>query len=126
MHLLLTNQQLWVTLIGSIVPLGGYVINKFAPWISESVKGVVQVVLAAVAGGLYTAIDTSVFGLNQTTVSLVFSAVVAALAAHNFLWKPAKINTLLGAREHQVPAAPSPVPVTPATSDVPASSATLR
>jgi hypothetical protein len=126
MHLILKNQQLWVILIGSIVPLGGYVLNKIGPWASESVKGIVQVVLAAVAGALYTAIDTSVLGFNQTTVSLVFSAVAAALLAHNFLWKPAKINTLLGAKEHQVPTAISPIPVTPATSEAPASSSTLR
>lgn len=122
MHLILKDQQLWVILIGSIVPLGGYVLNRISPWVSESVKGIVQVILAAIVGGLYTALDTSVFGFNQTTVSLVFSAVAAALVAHNFLWKPAKINTLLGATEHQVPAAPSPVPVSPAISDAPAAS----
>jgi hypothetical protein len=108
MHLLFTNDQLWILLIGSIVPLGGYVLNHVAPWASETIKGVIQVVLAAAAGALYTALETSVFGWNEKTLSLVFSAVVAALFAHNLLWKPAKVNTRLGAQEHTVPVAPVP------------------
>lgn len=102
MNLILGNHQFWVILIGSIVPLGGYVINRLGPWVSETVKGIVQVVLAAVVGALYAALDTNVFGLNEPTVQLVFSAVAAALMAHNFLWKPAKVNTKLGATERTV------------------------
>lgn len=113
MHLLFTNDQLWILLIGSIVPLGGYVLNRLAPWVAESVKGVVQIVLAALAGALYTALQTSVFGWNEKTLSLVFSAVVAALFAHNLLWKPSKINTVLGASEHTVPVKPVPSGDTP-------------
>jgi hypothetical protein len=99
MHLILGNHQFWVILIGAIVPIGGYILNRLGPWVSESVKALVQVVLAAVAGALYVALDTNVFGFNEPTIQLVFSAVAAALLAHNFLWKPAKINEKLGATE---------------------------
>lgn len=113
MHLLLDNQQLWVVLIGSIVPIGGYLLNKVAPWVNETTKALVHVALAAGAGALYTALETSVFGWNEKTLSLVFSAVAAALFAHNLLWKPAKVNTRLGAIEHTVPVAPVPAGDTP-------------
>jgi hypothetical protein len=99
MNLLLDNPQFWAILVGSIVPLGGYVINRMAPWVDESVKATVTVVLAAIATGLYTALDTSVFGFNEPTFQLVFSGIFAALMAHKILWKPARINEKLGAIE---------------------------
>lgn len=99
MNLLLDNHQLWVMLIGGLTPLITYLINKVAPWTTETVKGAIQVIMAAVTGALYTALDTNVFGWNSTTAQLVISAIVAALMAHNWLYKPAKINTKLGATE---------------------------
>lgn len=99
MDLLLSNTQTWVILIGALVPLGGYVINRFAPWVSEQVKALVQVLLAAVSGALYTALETNSFGWNGTTIELVLSAVAAALFAHNLLYRPGKINSKLGATE---------------------------
>lgn len=99
MNLLLDNPQLWVILIGSIVPLGGYILNKVGPWVDETTKAFVQVLLAAVATALYTALDTNVFGVNDDTLQLVLTGVVAALAAHKLLWKPARVNERLGAIE---------------------------
>jgi hypothetical protein len=97
---LLPNEQLVVLFIGALIPLVGYVLNRYAPWISESVKGVVQVALAAVAGGVYAAIEApGDLGFDNTTFQLILSSVVAALFAHNMLWKPAKVNTKLGATE---------------------------
>lgn len=95
-HLALSNDQLWVFLIGTIVPLGGYVLNRLGPWASETVKAAVHVALAAIAAGLYTALETKVFGVNTQTLELVVTAVVAALGAHHWLWKPATVNTKLG------------------------------
>lgn len=99
MNLILGNHQFWVLVIGSIVPLGGYLLNRVAPWVDETVKGIVQVILAALASALYAALDTNVFGWNNATFQLVVTGVVAALMAHNLLWRPAKVNVKLGATE---------------------------
>lgn len=97
MHLLLANTQLVVMALGFVSPLVGYILNHVGPWVDEKVKGVVQVLVAAVVAGLYTALNTSVFGWNDTTLQLVGSAVFAALMAHHWLWKPSGISTALGA-----------------------------
>lgn len=96
-QLVLSTDQLWVFLIGAIVPLGGYVLNRLGPWVDETVKAVVHVVLAAAAAALYTALETHVFGANTQTLELVVTAVIAALGAHHWLWKPATVNAKLGA-----------------------------
>lgn len=97
--LLLDHKQTIVLLIGSLVPMGGYVVNRFAPWTNETVKGAVQVLLAAVAGALYIALDNGTLGLNSNTLQLIGSSVLAALAAHHWFYKPAKVNEKLGATE---------------------------
>lgn len=95
-ELLISDNQLVVLLIGSIVPLGGYFLNKYAPWASESVKGVVQVVLMGVAGGLYTVLATDITGFENIAQQCL-SSIVAGLFAHNTLWKPADVNIKFGA-----------------------------
>lgn len=95
-QLLLSNDQLWVLLIGSIVPLGGYIFNKIMPWKTETTKAIVQVVLMAVAGTAYTALATDIGGFTGF-VQQAFSATVAGLFAHNILWKPGNINIKFGA-----------------------------
>lgn len=97
--MLLGNNQLWVLIIGALVPLATYVLNRVGPWVSETVKAAVLVIVAAVAGALYVAIAQPNFGWNVQTRELVLTAVVSALAAHGWLWKPAKVNTKLGATE---------------------------
>ena len=94
--LALAGVQVWALLAGALMPLGVYVLNHAAPWADEKVKAVVQVVLAAVAGGIAQAIDTGGVGWNDATLELVLTSVVAALFAHGFLFKPAGINTALG------------------------------
>jgi hypothetical protein len=96
---LFPTEQVVVLFIGFFVPLVGYILNNKAPWVSEQIKAIIQVALAAAAGAIYTAVGDPNFGWNNTTFQLVLSAVVAALVAHKFLWQPAKINTSLGATE---------------------------
>lgn len=98
-QLLLDNRQTLVLLIGSLVPMVTYVINRKAPWIDESVKGMIQVLVAAVAGALTIALDNGTLAFDRPTLQLVGSSVVAALVAHNFFYKPSKINKRLGAIE---------------------------
>lgn len=94
---LLPWPQLWPVVIGSLVPLVTYGLNRAAPWISQPVKAVVLVVVSAIATALYTALATNVLGFNDATLQLVLTGVVASLAAHHMLWKPSGISTLLGA-----------------------------
>ena len=93
----LPEDQFWVLVIGSIVPVFGYLQNKLWPDMGESFKGIVQVALTAAVGALYTVVATDVTGFDEIAQQC-FSAVVAALLAHNILWKPANVNVKVGAR----------------------------
>lgn len=95
--LTLQGKQTWALLIGSLVPLGTYVINHVGPWVSEPAKALFLVLMAAVAGGLYTALSTNSFGWNSATLQMVVTSVAAALAAHKLLWQPSTISARLGA-----------------------------
>jgi hypothetical protein len=96
MEMLLPDNQLAVLVIGLLVPLAGYLLNYAGPWASEKVKGLVQVAVAAVAAGLYQAVEAGNLGLNDVTLQLVVTAVLGALAAHKLLWLPSGISTSLG------------------------------
>jgi len=93
---LLPNQQFWVLFIGAFVPLVGYFINKRAPWDSETAKAIVQVVLTAIGGVVYTALAGDVSGVGDF-FQQVFTAVISGLFAHNILWKPSGLNVVCGA-----------------------------
>lgn len=92
-ELLVSDDQLWVIAVGSIVPLGGYVLARFTP--SQPVSAFIHVLLAAIAGGFTQAITAGSVGFNDTTFQFVLTSIAAALAAHGFLWKPAQINEKL-------------------------------
>jgi len=95
--LVLPADQIWTLAIGGLVPLVTYVLNHAAPWTSEAVKAAVLVVASAVAGGLYKALANGDVGFNAPTLQYVLTAVIAALAAHHWLWKPSTVSTRLGA-----------------------------
>jgi len=94
--LALPSLQLYALLIGGLVPLVTYALNHFAPWASEPVKGIVLVVVSAIAGALTQLIDTGSLAFDVRTLEVVATAVVGALAAHVGLWRPAGINARLG------------------------------
>lgn len=97
MHVLLPYTQVIALLIGALVPAVTYVLNHYAPWVTEKAKAVALVITAAVAAGLYQALDGGTIGWNNVTLQLVVSAVAAAFAAHHWFWKPSTISTSLGA-----------------------------
>lgn len=105
--LVLPTDQLWAFAAGSIVPLVTYAINKWAPYTSEKIKGLVQVVVAAIAGGLVQAITAGGVGFNSTTLQFIITAVVAALGAHKALWLPSGISWLFGGGQNAKPKAPT-------------------
>ena len=104
--LALQSKQTWALLIGALVPLATYVLNHVGPWVSEPVKAGVTVVASAAAGAAYTALSTNSFGWNSATLQMILTAVVSALGAHQFLWKPSGISTKLGGGSNASPATP--------------------
>jgi hypothetical protein len=110
-------QQVWPVIIGAFVPLVTYLLNHYAPWISEPIKAMVLVIVAAIATALYTAIATNVFGLNDATLQLVLTGILAALGTHHLLWKPSGISAALGGGTNkQAVVGGGAVAPTPATS----------
>lgn len=95
--LVLPSTQVWVIVIGALVPLATYILNHVGPQVTEPVKAAVLVVVSAGAAALYTAATTSVIGWNTSTLQLLLTGVVGALASHHLLWKPSGVSTLLGA-----------------------------
>ena len=88
--------QTWALILGAITPLFTYVLNHYAPWISEAAKAIVLAVVAGVVGAVWAAIETGVFGWNDATVQLVLTAILGAFGAHALIFKPAGINKALG------------------------------
>jgi hypothetical protein len=94
--LALTGLQVWSALIGALVPLATYVLNHNAPWVSEQIKAIVLVIVAAVAGALTQLVYAGGLALNTRTLEVIGTAVVAALIAHKALWLPSSISVALG------------------------------
>lgn len=101
-ELVLSGMQLIALAIGAITPLGGYVLNHYAPWASEPAKAIVQVVLAAAAGALAQLLKAGNLDVDLETLEVVGTAVVAALFTHRALWLPAGISTALGGGTNRV------------------------
>jgi hypothetical protein len=104
----LPEDQFWVILVGSIVPLATYFQNLWWHDAPEWVKALFQAVVAGVAGGLYTVFLTDTKGFDNVAQQIV-SAIIASFFAHNILWKPANVNVKIGARP-----SPSQTPANPA------------
>ena len=95
----LPSIQFWTLVIGGAVPLVGYVINKYAPWISEPAKAAFMVALAAGASIVYQLIQVGDFALDTRHLQLVGTAIIGALLAH-FGYKAGDINLKLGAGQN--------------------------
>lgn len=108
--LVLPTDQLWAFAAGSVIPLLTYAINKWAPYSSEKIKGLVQVLAAAIAGGLTQAITTGGVGFNSVTLQFILTAVVAALGAHKALWLPSGISHFFGGGQNKTAPKPPKIP----------------
>ena len=92
----LSTTQLTTLIVGALVPIVTYVLNHIGPWLDEKTKAAVLIVVSAVAGGLWQAIEVGGVGWNDQTLQFVITAIIGALTAHNFFYRPAGINTALG------------------------------
>ncbi len=95
-QLVLPSQQIWVLMIGAVVPLATYWINNRAHWKNEQAKAIALVVVAGVAGVGYTALAGGVHGFTDFAEQ-AFTAILSGLFAHNILWKPSGLNLVFGA-----------------------------
>lgn len=83
-QLITHDQAFFLLLIGTVVPVGGYIFNKLAPWDDETIKGLAQVVLSGIAGYLYMSLVPDAQGFINLSEG-AFSSVIASLFAHNLL-----------------------------------------
>ena len=96
--LALSTDQTWVALTGSIVPLLMYLVNHYAPWVSEKAKAIAQVSAAALVGVLWQLHSSGGLDLGAaSTWQFILTAVVSALVAHGLLYAPGEINVALKA-----------------------------
>ncbi len=117
----LPEDQFWVLVIGAITPLGGYLQNLLWPQAPEPIKAIVQAIFAGLVGGLFSVLANDVKGFDNIA-QLCFSTIVAALFAHNILWKPANVNIRLGARPSPTQTPATPV-VAPGRAEIPGAGA---
>lgn len=95
-RLVLPQTQLIAAIVGSLVPALTYVLNHYAPWVSEPVKATVLVAVAAAAGALTTLFDAGGIPLTWETAQIVGTSVALALLAHARFWKPSGLAVKLG------------------------------
>lgn len=93
----LPTDQLWTWIAAAVAILPMYLINHYAPWLTDPVKAAASTVFVAVAAGITQAITAGGVGFNQTTLQFIVTALGAAFLAHSVIWKPTGIATRLKA-----------------------------
>lgn len=96
-ELVLSSTQFWAAVIGAIVPAFTYLINHYAPWVSEPAKATFLLLASAAAGALFNLLDTGGLAWNVRTLEVVATAVVMAFAAHVGFYRPSGIHAVLKA-----------------------------
>lgn len=92
----LPPEQLYAAVIGALVPLGGYVLNYFAPWTSDRTKGLVQIALVTLAGALYAVLDAKLDLFTAQSLQLIGTTFLTAFLTHTTAWKTTGVSTALG------------------------------
>lgn len=105
--LVLPQTQLIAAVLAAFVPAFAYVINHYAPWVSEPAKAVFLALLAAAVGALTELFDAGGIPLDWNTAQIVGTAVVMAFLAHAGFWKPSTISAKLKAGTNK-PGQPAP------------------
>lgn len=108
-ELVFSSQQFWVAVIGALVPGLTYILNHYAPWVSEHIKALVLLLVSAAAGALFQLIDVGALHWNTRTFEIVATAVVMAFASHVGFWRPSTFSTKLGGGTNK-PGQPPPQP----------------
>lgn len=91
----------YAALAGSLVPALAYLLNHYAPWVSEPVKAVVFAVVGAGAGAAAQLLDNGTFDLDTKSFKIVFVSMVFAFVSHMGFWKPSTLSTRLGGGSNQ-------------------------
>jgi hypothetical protein len=86
----------WALILGAITPAFTYVLNHYAPWVSEHAKATVLLLVSGVVGAVYTLIETGSIGWSDPTVAAIVTAILGAFGAHALFWKPSTLSTKLG------------------------------
>jgi hypothetical protein len=86
----------YAAVIGSLVPALAYLLNHYAPWVSEPVKAVVFAVVGAGAGVVTQLLDDGDFALDTPHLKVVGISMLFAFLAHMGFWKPSTLSTKLG------------------------------
>lgn len=105
--LVLPQTQLIAAVLGALVPALAYVINHYAPWVSEPAKAIFLALLAAAVGALTELFDAGGIPLDWNTAQIVGTAVVLAFLSHTGFWKPSGLSSRLKAGTNK-PGQPPP------------------
>lgn len=98
---LFPTDQLWAMFVAGFVPLVMYVINKYAPWVTDGGKLIAHAIAAAIVGGVVQAITAGDVGLNQATFQFVLSGVAGAFLSITLAWSKTQIPMKLGAGQNK-------------------------
>lgn len=82
---MLSDSASWGLILGVVLPLLTAVVQQ--PNWSQGVRRLVAVV-AAMAGGVLTALANGQVGSGQTVIQTVTAVLVAAQASYDLIWKP--------------------------------------
>lgn len=93
--LALPTDQIWAAVAGGLAPLVAYMLNYVGPYVDERLKGVVQALAAAIAGGIAQAITAGDVGFNAITLQFVVTAMLTAVVGHK-AYAASGINVAFG------------------------------
>lgn len=106
---LLSSTQFWAAVFGSVVPAASYLLNHYAPWVSEQAKGLFLLLLSAAVGAVAQLLDAGSLAFDTNTLQVIGTAVATAFISHQTFWKPTGISfSLKAGTNHRRSAPPAP------------------